>query len=163
NPRKPYDADTGSHWLWMTFGGSMGQGGVFGVDVVEGLLREDFTGRRWDVTVTPAKDVREQDSSLANDKQAQKKRDTVEANKRGVLGVIDESSAKKDKPIVTRIRQALGISGDRMNQAVYELVQDGILERYEVVVPSGVGGKTKRKAEALRLKTECPDREDKRQ
>lgn len=60
NPREKFDPDTGTHKLWMTFGGSMGQSGVFGVDVVEGTLDEDFAGRVWDVTVIPASELRNQ-------------------------------------------------------------------------------------------------------
>src|SRR5205814_2376923 len=59
NPRQKYDPETGTHRLWMTFGGSMGHSGVFGLDVVEGVLGDDFGGRKWDVTVLPSGDLRE--------------------------------------------------------------------------------------------------------
>jgi chemotaxis protein histidine kinase CheA len=53
NHRTPHDSVTGTSSLVMTTGGSMGHGDDYKVDVTEGKLNADFSGRTWDVTVSP--------------------------------------------------------------------------------------------------------------
>jgi hypothetical protein len=58
--RQPYQSD-GLHRLWMRAGGSAGHAGLWAVDVDEGVPTSEVGDwRRWDVTVTAAKDAREQ-------------------------------------------------------------------------------------------------------
>ena len=56
NRRERFDADTGASRLFLSGGGSAGQSGEWYVDVTEGRLGEDFSGRRWEVSVTGAAD-----------------------------------------------------------------------------------------------------------
>ena len=49
--RADYVPGTGKHQLWVTTGGSAGFNGTYAVDIDEGVMGEDFRGKKWDVCV----------------------------------------------------------------------------------------------------------------
>ena len=49
--RADYEPGTGKHQLWVTTGGSAGFNGTYAVDIDEGVMGEDFRGKKWEVTV----------------------------------------------------------------------------------------------------------------
>jgi replicative DNA helicase len=51
NRRKPFDPGAGTHELLIAAGGSAGHSGCWQVDIHEGRLRNDFSGKEWSVTV----------------------------------------------------------------------------------------------------------------
>lgn len=73
-PRKEWDGDTGSHWLWLRTGGSAGHGNLFAVDVFEGK-HSDEGGRTWEPIVTTATDERKQ-------REAEKEQTAIERQER---------------------------------------------------------------------------------
>ena len=48
--RAEYEPGTGKHQLWLTTGGSAGFNGCYALDVDEGVMAEDFSGKKWEVT-----------------------------------------------------------------------------------------------------------------
>jgi len=56
NRRSGYRLGSGRHELLMSAGGSAGHSGCWEIDVDEGTLKTDFTGRRWNVSVHQASD-----------------------------------------------------------------------------------------------------------
>lgn len=51
NRRTPYDPNQHRHELLMNVGGSAGHSSCWNLDIDEGKMQTDFTGRRWDVSV----------------------------------------------------------------------------------------------------------------
>jgi hypothetical protein len=56
NRREAYQSN-GRHALWITVGGSAGHSGTYTLDVDEGVMTDDFQGRTWKPTLTPAADA----------------------------------------------------------------------------------------------------------
>ena len=68
--RERYDA-SGTHRLWLGVGGSAGFGGVYALDVAEGVVDERFGGRTWQTRVRPAAAVRQEKARAAEVKAIQ--------------------------------------------------------------------------------------------
>jgi alkylated DNA nucleotide flippase Atl1 len=57
NRRQKYEPGSGQHLLWLNVGGSAGHSGCWGIDVDEGKLDDNFSGRRWLVQVRSMEDA----------------------------------------------------------------------------------------------------------
>ena len=62
----------------MNIGSSAGFNGCYGVDVEEGTADTALRGRRWQVSVTPQRDIITQKMQLRGEKNAQKACETQE-------------------------------------------------------------------------------------
>ncbi len=56
--REKYTMD-GNHKLFFKYGGSAGHGGLYDLDIYEGVIDDDFRGRVWDVTLVKAAEAME--------------------------------------------------------------------------------------------------------
>jgi replicative DNA helicase len=138
NRREKFDPDGGGlHQLWMGVGGSTGQCGLWAVDVTEGQLEEDFTGRRWEVMVTKGGEARDK---AKKDKQERKDKEEDGA----LLAVVDRLDPERTKGVgKTRLRENLGWSGDKVGKVLARLLRECILVECDVAVPSGKEGTRK--------------------
>jgi replicative DNA helicase len=144
NRREPFDPDRpGSHRLWVTAGSAIGVSRLLAVDVEEGELRDDFTGRRWEVAVQGGGAARQ---GAAEQKEAQRdRREKEETRGDGttVLLKLDELAGlpglATDDGFVgyAEVRDAARLSRARMTRAVLELVRDGAIEEGRAVSRKG--------------------------
>ncbi|MBX3399508.1 MAG: bifunctional DNA primase/polymerase [Gemmataceae bacterium] len=131
NRRDKYTHD-GNHKLWLSVGGSAGHGGLYAVDIAEGLTDRNFGGRYWDVTVVDAVELRQDAAEDREAKAAAKVREKMAADMEAVLKAI-ESELSKGQPAATAnaIKLHTGWQSKRVNDTIDRMLDDGLIEDHD--------------------------------
>lgn len=151
NRRERYTGD-GRHSLWLSAGGSCGQGGLWSVRIDEGTIGEEFDGRRWNVEIEDSATAfsneaeRRQQEKEARGKERDEKRlaDDAERLLRAIDELCRERSHTKLPPIapIREARHRAGLSQERSERAAQRLLSTRTIIEREYESPSGRGGKT---------------------
>ncbi len=132
--REVYEGD-GIHKLWLSVGGSAGHSMLAHLDVDEGVMDDDFQGRKWEVTVTPYHQAK-RDRKAGKD-QAKAVQDSQD--EMAVAGLIDNLTAQGEVATLNRVRNGSNISRDRTDKALERMRQQKLFEEFPTSVVSGRG------------------------
>jgi hypothetical protein len=131
NRRAPYQPGTGVHQLWLGAGGSCGHGGLWGLDIYEGVLDENFCGRQWGVKVLSLDEAKAQAKAM---KDVQKEEKKSREDHRLMTKFMEALDGKGGSCTKKQLRNALGWGLDRLNRICDILLEGGVIE----IVPDAV-------------------------
>lgn len=139
--REAFEAGSGLHKLWLNVGGSVGFSGCWSVDIDEGRLEDDFTGRMWKVTVGTIGDAKV-DKERAQQRKTDEKRERQAWERQ--QRIIKALRIHKDGITRNQLREVAGMNA----QAVAETVLTMLQKETIVAIPGTAGN---RKCELLKL------------
>ena len=114
----------GHHELWLQAGGSVGHGGLWGLDIDESTLRDDFSGRIWNAEVMNLDEIRVR---KIMQKEIEEDRSYTELEK----DFLRELDACKEPPSQSKLRKVLGWRDSKFDRVLARLRQQGVVECFE--------------------------------
>jgi hypothetical protein len=138
NRRTRFDAETGTSKLYLSVGGSAGQSGEWHVDVCEGVLGGDMSGRKWEVSVMPAGEGIQLEKAAASSQKDQQRDQAAQADEFKVMQAIDAAAGMGEQPPTARkIRELAKLSNDKAGGAITRLLHQRLIEEVSVEFTCG--------------------------
>jgi len=125
------------------------------VDIEEGQLAEDFTGRRWSMTVATAGEARQAENESRDQAKTKRKETEEETDAHRVLDAHIVNDPHNEGVTYTSLRESTGLSAPRFGAAVTRLKGRGDI--VETAGTATVGNHAKRPARVLRRR--CSENE----
>ncbi|MCX7424379.1 MAG: AAA family ATPase [Planctomycetia bacterium] len=123
------------HELWLSIGGRNGHGGLYGLDVEEGVTGSD-TGRYWFAKVIDADDLQRDERAAVESQRTSRAAEQLDADRRAIVAVMAKHDGLETK---TQIRSRAAIGHDRFDRAWQSLVDDGACVESDQGIPKGKG------------------------
>jgi hypothetical protein len=139
--REKYEVGSGRHQLWLSVGGSAGQSGLWALNVDEGTIDRDFRGRKWEVSLTTASAVRQEQESERAEGKRQKQAAQDQQDDAAVLAALDQLDREHRGASSNRVQDAASLSDARMLRAVLRLKAANVVQETTVVVTIGSGAR----------------------
>ncbi|HET6324337.1 MAG TPA: AAA family ATPase, partial [Planctomycetaceae bacterium] len=129
--RRPFDAGTGKHELWLTGGSRVGHHGLWELDIDEGTVDQPG-GCMWKTALRPVTSaeaqVDERFAAASEDRRLRRRAAAFGHQRQRVWEVL---AAYPDGCNATVIRDALGINGERMKRILQVLVDERVVQKTE--------------------------------
>lgn len=129
--RSAYEHD-GHHNLWMRCGGSAGHAGLYGVDIDEGTVDENFDGRKWEVEVQPGQEIIQTTREDRRREKAEQKREQEESDQTAVIEALAKLG-RGEGAFPRKLRALTGLANNRLERTVMLLIEQKIVEPCEAL------------------------------
>jgi hypothetical protein len=139
--RAKYEPGSGLHKLWLNVGGSTGHGGLWGVDVSEGNLADDFTGRTWTVTVQTFAEERQSAEEAMKQARRRKDQEQDDEDDEALLRALDRLGPGEEGCGLNQVQSAARLTDPRMRRSVQRLTAGRLVEEIPFVAAVGNGGR----------------------
>ncbi len=128
--KSPYQ-NNGRHELWLDIGGSAGQSGAYVLTIDEGVIDENFAGRKWQCRAEDACHAAERATHDKDRRKAVQYEQHHREQLDRLKAVVDECGSNGDTKSVLRSKARL--KSNDFDELAEELLKQGAIERCQVM------------------------------